>query len=253
MGLVVGVASTISPSLGLVLMDGFGQAWVFVVAAVVELVGALIVETVDRGGPTVARVGPIQVHRGLRRPNLLVPVLGLALLTATYGGLLSFAPRILDPVGWASAASFFFAFGATRTVTRWLGGRAADRFGARPVVVIGLVCACLGVGVLVLSQSILGVLISGVVYGTGSGMAQSASFVGMLERAAAGEVRLVGTLWNMAFDGGVSLGGALLGMIAALGGYGSVLLGLPLLTFLALLIFAIAWHEPVRPTVSAQP
>jgi hypothetical protein len=102
-------------------------------------------------------------------------------------------------------------------------------------------------GVLALSTSILGVLVSGVAYGAGSGMAQSASFVGMLERAPAGEVRLVGTLWNLAFDGGVSLGGALLGLVAALGGYPSVLLGLPLLTFLALLTFGVAWHEPVRP------
>jgi hypothetical protein len=120
-------------------------------------------------------------------------------------------------------------------------------------VLCGLVCACIGVGVLVWSTSVLGVLVSGVLYGAGSGMTQSASFVGMLERAAAGEVRLVGTLWNMAFDGGVSLGGAALGLVAALGGYSSVLLGLPLLTFLALLTFALAWHEPVRPKVSTSP
>jgi predicted MFS family arabinose efflux permease len=243
MGLVVGLASTVSPSAGLLLLDGLGKAWVFALVGVIALLGSVVVEGVDRGLPP-AHAPTVQVHRGLARPDLLVPVLGLALLTATYGGLVSFAPRILEPVGWGSAASFFFAFGATRSVTRWLGGRAADRFGARRVVLGGLVCACIGVSLLPLSTSTATVLIGGLLYGAGSGIAQTASFVGMLDQAGLGQVRLVGTLWNLAFDGGVSLGGVLLGVVADVGGYSSVLVGMPVLAFMALLLFGVAWRAP---------
>src|SRR5207244_323606 len=111
---------------------------------------------------------------------------------------------------------------------------------------------CIGVGVLPFSMSPIAVLVSGVLYGAGSGMAQTATFVGMLERTGAGEVRLIGTLWNMAFDGGVSVGGALLGLVASIGGYASVLLGLPLLTLLALLVYGVAWNEPARRVETAK-
>jgi predicted MFS family arabinose efflux permease len=243
MGLVVGMASTVSPSLGLLLLGSVGAGWVFAAAGAVALVGGTVVDRVDRGASRVSS-STVQVHRALGRNELLIPVIGLALLTATYGGLVSFAPRLLEPSGWASAASFFFAFGALRSITRWLGGAAADRHGARTVVLCGLVCACLGVSLLLLSTAAPVVLASGLLYGGGSGMVQSGSFVGMLERAEPSETRLVGTLWNLAFDGGVSLGGALLGLVAASGGYASVLVGLPVLTFLALLVFAVAWQEP---------
>jgi hypothetical protein len=52
----------------------------------------------------------------------------------------------------------------------------------------------------------------------------SAIFIGMLEHTAHTEIRLVGTMWNIAFDAGVSLGGALLGAVAASAGYGGVLI-----------------------------
>ena len=81
-------------------------------------------------------------------------------------------------------------------------------------------------------------------------MAQSSSFVGMLERVEANEVRLVGTLWNLAFDGGVSLGGVILGVVAATGGYANVLLAMPLLTLASLLVFTFGWRAPVRHRVS---
>jgi predicted MFS family arabinose efflux permease len=68
----------------------------------------------------------------------------------------------------------------------------------------------------------------------------------MLEHTAHTEIRLVGTMWNIAFDAGVSLGGALLGAVAARAGYGGVLISLPLLTVVALVIFATAWNGP-RP------
>src|SRR5206468_5089185 len=97
----------------------------------------------------------------------------------------------------------------------------------------GLVVALGGMVILAISLSPAAVVTSALSYGGGSGMAQSATFVGMLARSSPDEVRLVGTLWNLAFDGGVSLGGALLGIVAGAAGERAVLLALPVLTLLA--------------------
>jgi len=81
------------------------------------------------------------------------------------------------------------------------------------------------------------VLLAALLYGAGAGMAQSGALVGMLARAKQTQVPLVSTLWNLAFDGGVSIGGALLGLVAATGGETAVLWSLAPLGAMALLLF----------------
>ncbi len=180
LGLVVGISSMISPPVGLVILGRFGADWVWVFAGAVALIGVPVVVGVAND----ARPAPgPPLYAAFQQPGLMVPVLGLALLTATYGGLVSFAPQIMEPSGWGSAATFFLAYGAARATTRWSGGHAADRFGHRGVLVLGLLGACLGLLILPITLEPLAVVMAGVLYGGGSGMAQSAIFVGMLERA----------------------------------------------------------------------
>ena len=245
LGLTIGLASMLSPSLGLVLFDRLGASVVFAVTGLVALVGASLVDGVDRGLPR-PTTRTVHVAEGLRRAGLRAPVLALAVLTMTYSGLVSFGPRLLAPDGWGSAASFFLVYGAARAAARWWGGRVADRAGSALVVLPGLALAVLGLLLLTVSLGAPVVLTAGVLYGAGCGMAQSGVFVGMLERVHRGEVPLVSTLWNLAFDGGVSVGGVLLGLVAAGGGYTTVLRALPPLALVALLLLALD-----RPPLSA--
>ena len=63
--------------------------------------------------------------------------------------------------------------------------------------------------------------------------------MGMLTRATPSQMPLVSTLWNLAYDGGVSVGGVVLGLIAATGGETAVLWSLGPLGALALVLFAL--------------
>lgn len=243
MGLIVGLSSMVSPSVGLLLLTSFDARAAFVVAGAIALLGVPVVWGVRSHDPLPQHERP-PLLRALLRASLLVPFLGLALLTATYGGLISFAPRMLDPSGWGSAATYFLVYGAARALTRWSGGHATDRVGYRRVLLLGMLAACIGMALLALSLEPLAVLASAVLYGGGCGLAQTAIFIGMLEHTQPGQVRMVGTLWNIAFDAGVSLGGAVLGVVAASAGYSGVLLSLPLLTVVALALLALAWNAP---------
>ncbi|MBV9169842.1 MAG: MFS transporter [Chloroflexi bacterium] len=238
LGLAIGGASMVSPSLGLLLLSSFGPNVVFALTGTIALVGIFAVDSVDRGLPRpVTR--PIQVTEGLREPGLAIPVAALALLTVTYGGLVSYGALVLDPVGWGSAASFFFLYGAGRAVSRWLAGRGADRLGARRVILPGMGLALVGLLLLTLTaaREPLLVALAGLLYGGGAGMAQSAAFVGMLGRAKQTQVPLVSTLWNLAYDGGVSIGGAALGVLAATSGETAVLWSLTPVAAVAFLLF----------------
>jgi predicted MFS family arabinose efflux permease len=238
LGLAIGVASMVSPSIGLLLLNAFGSNVVFAAAGAVALVGVLVVDNVDRDRPRpVTR--PVQVAEGLRQPALAIPVVALGLLTMTYGGLVSYGPRVLDTIGWGSAASFFFVYGAGRALSRWLAGRSADRWGARPVILPGMAMALVGLVLLTLTArgAPALVVLAALLYGIGAGMAQSAAFVGMLARAKQAQVPLVSTLWNLAYDGGVSIGGAALGVLAATSGETAVLWSLAPVSALALLLF----------------
>jgi MFS family permease len=240
LGLAIGAASMLSPTLGLLLLNRLGANLVFGLCGVLALLGVLSVDRVDRG--LVRPPGkPVQVAEGLRQPALAIPVVGLALLTMTYGGLVSYGPRVLAPDGWGSAATFFLVYGVGRALSRWLAGRSADRWGARAVILPGLMAAVIGLLLLTLAargQPAL-VLLAAVLYGMGAGMAQSGALVGMLTRATPSQMPLVSTLWNVAYDGGVSVGGVVLGFIAATGGETAVLWSLGPLGALALVLFAL--------------
>lgn len=249
LGLVIGIASLVSPAAGLLLLGALGPDAVFGIAGVLVVLGALAVRGDSRRAdhrPGSASERPVQAYRGLAQPGLLVPFIGLALVTTTYGGLVSFAPLALGPAGGqgSSAAAFFLVYGAARAVMRWLGGRGSDRFGYRRVLLPGLACMVGGLWLLPMSvDEPLAVLVSALLYGAGSGMAQSASFVGMLLHAKAADVRLVSTLWNMAFDAGVSVGGAVLGFVAAGSGAAGVLRVLPILGLGSLALFTFGWRR----------
>jgi predicted MFS family arabinose efflux permease len=238
LGLAIGLASMVSPSIGLLMLNSLGAAVVFGVTGVVALLGVFAIDGADRGR-TRPVTKPVQVTEGLRQPALAIPVAALALLTVTYGGLVSYGPHLLDAVGWGSAASFFVVYGAGRAVSRWLAGRSADRFGPRKVILPGVTLVVAGLWLLSVSARAAPafVVTAALLYGVGAGMAQSAAFVAMLARARQAQVPLVSTLWNLSYDGGVSIGGAALGLLAASSGETAVLSSLPAVSAVALLLF----------------
>ncbi len=242
------VPNVVGPAAGLWLLERAGFRPVFALTGAAALVAASVAWRLRAADAPPASGDHVPLWHVFQRRGLLTYSVALTVLSATYGGIISFAPLVLQSTGMGSATAFFLVYGIGRGVARWLGGAGTDRFGSRAIALPGLGLALLGLGLLAASQAAPFVLVAAALYGLGSGMTQSAILVGLLAGADPAETRLVSTVWNLALDLGVSAGGAGLALVAATQGYDGVLRVLPLCAAGAVVILASAPRPATAPT-----
>lgn len=130
-----------------------------------------------------------------------------------------FAIAIRDDTWVAGVALACAAVGTA--ITLQVGGRAADRFGRRPTVLVGLVVTALGLGAMGLVSSLAGLLVLSAFSGVGAGLlnpAQQAAVADVVGQGRSGGKVLA--TFQMAQDAGAIGGPILIGVIADQAGYG---------------------------------
>ena len=247
-GLASGIPPVFAPAAGVSLLHSAGARTAFVIAGLVAVAAAVSCLWLERR-PASGRTRATGLLRALATPAVAWPFAWFLLVSLTRGAALSFASLWLVRGGLASAASFLLAFGTLAYLTRWIGGRIVDRAGPRVLVVPGAVSSLAGL-IFLASGNGPGavVLAAGVLFGTGYGLLACSSQLDMLSRATTEGFAVATTAWNIAIDGGVGLGGALLGIAASLVGYGTAFWLLPAVMGVTLVIVLL---EP-RPASAAR-
>jgi MFS family permease len=230
---------------GVWLADACGADVVFVVAALVALVGVLAPLALGRaagsarpsaesaadaavraGEPYAATaVGAAESEAAAAAGGLMalarVPVVRrsavlFAATTVAAGIVVAYLP--LAATGPAVALGLFVQALAA-TAARYGAGRWGDRHGHARLVGPGLAACGLGM-VLLLGVDQPAVLLAAMaVFGTGFGVAQSATYAVMVERAPAGGDGAVSALWNLAYDLGYGMGPLAFAAVVGASGY----------------------------------
>jgi predicted MFS family arabinose efflux permease len=112
----------------------------------------------------------------------------------------------------------------------------------------GIALTLLGLVALAAPGGPIVVVVAALAYGTGYGAVQTAVYLVMVERGGAGWGP-ISALWNSAIDLGASLGGVLLGVLAALYGYATAIWVLPAVVLVSVPLFLL----PVRQPLTALP
>ncbi|NDU74307.1 MFS transporter, partial [Actinomadura sp. DSM 109109] len=236
-GVVAGVPSLAALPLGVWLAGRAGYTPVFVAGSVASLAALAVLPGLPRRitGPAPAAAAPERpfgIAAGLRSAALLRPAVAFASTAMAAGILVTFLPEAV-PGGVAAAA--LFVQPAAATLSRWWSGRIGDRYGAARLLPPAVAASAAGIALLSVAPGTAGVLAAMVVFGAGFGVAQNASMAVMFERAPASGYGTVSALWNIGYDGGMGVGGAAFGLVAAATGYpaafaltaGVMLLALP--------------------------
>ena len=255
LGLTTSLPSMLGPALGLALLGRIGAAGVFALSGLATLIGMGLAGVVRQPNAVPpARSGSI--WRGLRRRDMLFPFGALVLLSAGYGGFISYAALAL-PGGAAVASTLFLAYGVARTLGRWAAGSGSDRFGARRLALGGTVAAVVALVLLAEAASAPEVdavlFVAGALFGAGHGLSSGAMQVGMLDHKDPADVRLGSTLWNTGVDAGVSIGGVGLALVASRYSLELVFWALPLFAVASLVVLAASWLRLTLPTVRTRP
>ncbi len=249
-GLAACVPAVAALPAGVWLADACGADVVFVVAALVALVGALAPLALGRGAgsarssaATVAGASESALAAAVTAPESAAAVTeSESESPAAAGGLVALA-RV--PVQRRSAVLFaattvaagigvayhpraatgpavalgLFVQALAATAARYCAGRWGDRHGHARLVGPGLAACGLGM-VLLLGVDQPAVLLAAMaVFGTGFGVAQSATYAVMVERAPAGGDGAVSALWNLAYDLGYGMGPLAFAAVVGASGY----------------------------------
>jgi MFS family permease len=180
---------------------------------------------------------------GLREPGLRLFAAAFLLVSFAWGGTVTFLPVALPSAGYASAAVFLLVSGVLRAAGRFVSGVLADRAPKRAVLLGSLVATVAGLAFLPAPPSPLTILVAAILYGIGSGSFQTSVYLAMLDRVTSVDFGGVSALWNTSIDFGGLIATLALGALAvAGGGYGAVMLAMPVVVAVAIPIVAL-----VRP------
>ena len=104
-------------------------------------------------------------------PAVMPAAIVLLMSTFSFGLILTIAPDYAEHVGLADKKGLFFGvFTIASLSSRLLAGRASDRHGRPPVIMIALLTICAGMTTIALSDSPTTFFIGGAIFGFGAGM-----------------------------------------------------------------------------------
>ncbi|MBT2213415.1 MFS transporter [Actinomadura sp. NEAU-AAG7] len=215
-GIVVGVPAVCALPLGVWLAGHVGYTCVFAagaVAALAALPPLLALPGRPSGGE--AREEVFGMLAGLRSPVLRRMGIVFAAAAMGAGIVVTFLPTAVGGV----AAAALLVQAAAATLSRWWAGRVGDRHGSRRLLVPGLLAAGTGMAGLAATDSPALVVAAMALFGAGFGVMQNASLAVMYDQVPLSGYGTVSAVWNLAFDGGMGVGGTGFGLVAAQTGY----------------------------------
>ncbi len=214
-GLAVWGGLSVGPLLGELLLDLGGYTTVWIVAAALPVVGALLaVGTRDPFEPL-----PHSEPHPLIAPEAVGPGFAIALASFGYAAVATFIVLHLEARGVGHGALVFGAFAAMIVLTRLLLGHLPDRVGAAPVAIAATLGEALGLVLIAVAHSLPVALAGGVAMGAAFSLLNPSLMLialGRVSQQARGAA--MGT-YTAFFDAGVGLGAPLAGLVAALAGY----------------------------------
>lgn len=231
LGVFIGLAQMVCLPLGLAIAGRAGFTTVYVLAAVVALVAAVMCLAIPRL-KAAPKAGPSAYRHPeeRRRPQVstwklvLVPSLAVTTLAMSFGAVSSFLPaavREIDPVTGAVIGGLMLSItGGSSMVFRYLAGMVADRRGSPgatmiPAQVIGFAGMLLMALVVANGWSVWLLVLAGLMFGGGFGAVQNEALLSMFYRLPRSKVSEASAVWNMAFDAGTGLGSFIFGAVAA--------------------------------------
>jgi MFS family permease len=223
----------LAPTIGEQLIHVGGFSLLFVAGGVYCAIGLVL----SLGLPAATVHGPGRPAR-LRidaRMATTIAVVGLAGLA--FGTVITFTPTFVHDAHLGSVSTFFLSYTGAAIATRFGAAGLGDTHGHRRVIVPAL--ATLGVAIVALAAVHTAAALAGVglVFGTAQGIMYPTLNAFTIEHTVPGQMGRVQTLFNGAFNLGVTSGAFALGSVADAYGHRVVFVCAGAMAILAMLVF----------------
>jgi MFS family permease len=221
MSTLIGFA--VGPAIGETVLDEDRFELTFVICAVLALAPLLALSVLPETKPVLDVVEPTAAHSTKRAP-LLHPAArrpGVAMLLGSLGFVTyaAFVPLYSEEVGLSNVAIPLTVTAATNLLTRFAAAPMADKIDRRTLTSVSLIVIAAAASTLALFASPTGVVVAAILNGAGNAylfpgfLAMTVDTAGEADRG-----RAIGSL-TVFSDLANSVGGAVLGVAAAIAGY----------------------------------
>ncbi|MBV6714822.1 MFS transporter [Paenibacillus chitinolyticus] len=230
-GLSSSLAMSVGPTIGLAMIGsyGFGPLTAMGTAAAALIVPLLLGSRSIPPQPAAAAASPAgkaasgqaagpsggAAKRSGFNKKLLLPALLNALLSVTYGGLLSFIALYGKEVHLEQIGLFFLFNAITVLVVRPISGRLFDSRGHAAILIPGALILIASLLVLSVATTMPVLIVSALLYGLGFGALQPTTQAWMLRETPPEQHGTTNSLFYNSIDFGVAVGSMLLGLVAS--------------------------------------
>jgi MFS family permease len=228
----------LAPALGEQLIQRGGFPALFVAAAACSFVAVAIAWRLPGGAPLPAERGvPLRASAELSSAIATVSCCGVA-----FGGVITYVPTFVHDAALGPVATFFLSYTAAAVLTRITAGGLGDTLGRRTVILPALALLTISIVMLAAVRSAPALAVAGVLFGTAQGFVYPTLNAFAIDQAESGQLGRAQTLYNGAFNLGVTAGSVALGPIAEAFGHRVMFLCAAAMAASALAVFAVgAW------------
>ena len=205
----------LSPALGELLMHQAGFPALFVAASVFSLIGLAVAWPLRPRRP---HPGAALVRLRPTRP-LTVAIVTVACCGVAFGAVVTYVPTFVHDAGLGPVSVFFLTYTAAAVLTRVTAGGLGDAFGRRAVILPALGLLVLSIGGLAAVRSTGMLAAAALLFGTAQGIVYPTLNAFTIDQALEGQFGRAQTLYNGAFNLGVTTGSILLGPLVEAVGY----------------------------------
>jgi predicted MFS family arabinose efflux permease len=216
-GIVGGVPALVSLPAGVLVAARWGYGPVFAATGTAALLALGSVPWLPArrdAGQREHGMAPVLRNRGVARLAVT-----FAASTAAAGVLVTFLPLAVTAGSATVVTIALFAQPAAATAARWAAGRIGDRRGQAGLLAPGLLLCAVGMASLAATHVPALVVGGATCFGVGFGVLQNATLAMMYAIGPRGAYSAVSAIWNAAYDAGMGVGAAAVGLLVAHTGY----------------------------------
>jgi predicted MFS family arabinose efflux permease len=234
----------LAPTLGEQIVHAAGFATLFAVAAAFSLVGLGVAWALPEPAlhPSAG---------GTRfRPNseLAFAIATVACCGAAFGSVITFVPTFVRDANLGPVSTFFLCYTATAILTRIGAGDLGDTLGRRAVIRPALALLATSIAALAWVRSTLALAAAGLLFGAAQGLVYPTLNAFTVDQAEEGQLGRTQSLYNGAFNLGVTLGAFAFGPVVHVFGHRRMFLCAAAVAGVALAIFSVGTRQAARAT-----
>jgi MFS family permease len=240
----------LAPALGEQLIHRGGFPALFAAASVFSAIAVLIAWPLPGG--TVRLPG--RVLRLRATPELTAAIATVGCCGVAFGGVITYVPTFVHDEHLGPVATFFLSYTAAAVLTRVTAGGLGDSLGRRAVILPALALLALSIALLAAVRSTAALAGAALLFGTAQGFVYPTLNAFTIDQAESSQLGRAQTLYNGAFNLGVTAGSMALGPIAEALGHRAMFLCAAGVAATALAVFGLGagagrargWRAPGR-------